>query len=248
MKIAEIDGIEVQAGPDAPEVARCPVCGEPVDLRMWRQGDQVSWYYRHARGRGSGCSQRLKEVGRCARTGSCPSHPELVAGDPYLVLAAFVVERTVEEVSRGEEEALLALAFSPLVDWALGMVGLTAEETWDELIADGGDGHPPDVRVYHNPISVLRPLREEPGPVLDLRGRPNGMPKVLIQSPWYVPLSGRLSFGQARMIQRVVERMEHVYVLGDHREWDRVVQRGSRGRELARSSVRRLNAMPGRVD
>jgi hypothetical protein len=74
------------------------------------------------------------------------------------------------------------------------------------------------------------------------------MPKVLIQSPWYVPLSGRLSFGQARMIQRVVERMERVYVLGDHREWERVVQRGSPARELAHSGVRRLNAMPGRVD
>ena len=99
VRTAEISGTEVRAGPDAPEVARCPVCGEPVDLRMWRQGDQVSWYYRHARGRGSGCSQRLKEVGQCARTGSCPSHPELVVGDPYLVLAAFVVERTVEELS-----------------------------------------------------------------------------------------------------------------------------------------------------
>lgn len=130
MKRAKADGVEVKAGPDAPEKATCLICSEEVDLRVWRRGDRESWYYRHARGKGAGCSERLKEIGKCALAARRSSEPERVVGDPYLILASFVVEETVEDVRQGSEEAMLALAFSPVVRRALGVVDLTPVDVW----------------------------------------------------------------------------------------------------------------------
>jgi len=51
----------VKAGPDAPQVAKCPACGGIVELRGRRVGrnpDQKTWYYRHRRGEGPRCPRR----------------------------------------------------------------------------------------------------------------------------------------------------------------------------------------------
>jgi len=235
MKIARHHGAEVEAGASAPERARCPVCGEPVDLRRWKRGDRVSWYYRHARGKGAGCSERLREIGRCAQGSSRSSKPERVIGEPHLTLAAFVVERTLEDAREGNDEALLALAFSPVIHLALGMVDLGPEEVWDELIADGANGHRPDLWVSSDPSDVLAPLSEDPGPVLDVRDDGRHLPEALAQSPWYVPLPHHPGPVQVRMIRRVLHQVERLYVLGNRATWSRVV-----GGELVAS----LNSCP----
>lgn len=59
MREAEVDGQLVVAGPDTPELARCPTCGCEVQKRGRRRTDgQVTWYYRHKRGAGDDCPRR----------------------------------------------------------------------------------------------------------------------------------------------------------------------------------------------
>jgi hypothetical protein len=58
------DDTRVVAGPDAPEVATCPVCGGTVDLRGRRTGknpNEKTWFYRHRRGEGRGCPRRSRD-------------------------------------------------------------------------------------------------------------------------------------------------------------------------------------------
>jgi len=58
---AMVDGRMIVAGPDAPEVARCPACGSEVRKRKRRTMDKTtSWFYRHPNGAGKGCPKRYK--------------------------------------------------------------------------------------------------------------------------------------------------------------------------------------------
>ncbi len=59
MKEASVGGQLVTAGPDAPDRARCPQCGAPVAKRKRSRMDgRMTYFYRHERGQGEGCSRR----------------------------------------------------------------------------------------------------------------------------------------------------------------------------------------------
>jgi hypothetical protein len=64
MRKARAGDRTVVAGPDAPDVARCPACGSEVHKRKRRCMDKtVTWYYRHKRGVGKECPRRY-QMGR----------------------------------------------------------------------------------------------------------------------------------------------------------------------------------------
>ena len=58
MRDAMIDDRQVLASPEAPDVATCPACGGEVRKRKRRDGDQVTYFYRHKAGVGDGCPRR----------------------------------------------------------------------------------------------------------------------------------------------------------------------------------------------
>ena len=61
MREARVNGRLVLAGPDAPEEALCPCCGELVRKRKRRgTGDQMTYFYRHVTGDGDGCPLRYR--------------------------------------------------------------------------------------------------------------------------------------------------------------------------------------------
>jgi hypothetical protein len=65
MREAMVDGRLVPAGPDAPEVGRCPECGHEVHIRKRRTMDKtVTWFYRHAPGASRDCRKRYHPVRR----------------------------------------------------------------------------------------------------------------------------------------------------------------------------------------
>lgn len=64
MKSALANGVTVYASTNAPKVAVCPVCDATVDLRSRDNGNgHKTWYYRHRRGEGLGCSRRAGRPG-----------------------------------------------------------------------------------------------------------------------------------------------------------------------------------------
>jgi len=63
MKLAEYNGKEIEAGPEAPKRAVCPHCGAVVLLRRRRNIDGESWYWRHEAGSGLGCRRRARIPG-----------------------------------------------------------------------------------------------------------------------------------------------------------------------------------------
>lgn len=61
MREAMVGDERVTAGPESPDVARCPACGSEVHKRKRRRMDKtVSWYYRHKNGTGKGCPERYR--------------------------------------------------------------------------------------------------------------------------------------------------------------------------------------------
>ena len=61
MKEAKVDGELVQAGPDSPEIARCPACGGEVHKRKRRVGrNGYSYFYRHRQGTNPDCPLRYR--------------------------------------------------------------------------------------------------------------------------------------------------------------------------------------------
>jgi hypothetical protein len=63
MQKARVNGRLVTAGPDSPEMALCPACGEKVEKRKRRRGDgQVTYFYRHMMDVGDGCPLRYRPV------------------------------------------------------------------------------------------------------------------------------------------------------------------------------------------
>jgi len=64
MRDAKVGKRVVVAGPEAPEVAQCPVCGGEVRLRKRRTMDgTVSWFYRHKQGTGrQDCPRRYQPL------------------------------------------------------------------------------------------------------------------------------------------------------------------------------------------
>jgi uncharacterized C2H2 Zn-finger protein len=63
MREAKVGNRLVVAGPDAPEVGRCPACGAEVQKRKRRTMDKTTtWYYRHKRGQGKDCPRRYRPV------------------------------------------------------------------------------------------------------------------------------------------------------------------------------------------
>jgi len=61
MREAMSEGKRVTAGPDSPEVARCPACGCEVRLRKRRTMDETTThYYQHKNGAGKDCPKRYR--------------------------------------------------------------------------------------------------------------------------------------------------------------------------------------------
>jgi hypothetical protein len=61
---ARLNGRLVEAGPNSPEVALCPVCGEEVHKRCRKVDRRTSTYfYRHRAGVGDGCPLRYRPTG-----------------------------------------------------------------------------------------------------------------------------------------------------------------------------------------
>ena len=199
------DGAVIQAGPDAPPEARCPACGEPVELHLGHGG-----YYRHAMGAGADCPLRKKPPGKSRLKARV-----LQSGDPYTALAVDSVVQAVERARRGSVEAILALAFSPVVYLALDVVGLDPEEVLD-IVVPPGQGTP-EVLVSDDEATVLEAVQVLPGPIFDVRSWHDGHLAELEALGWYVPL-WPVGPARARMVRRVLGLAERVYVLGKT-EW-----------------------------
>jgi hypothetical protein len=61
MREAKVEDKIVVAGPDTPDVAKCPACGGEVHKRKRRRMDGgATYYYRHRRGVGKECPKRSK--------------------------------------------------------------------------------------------------------------------------------------------------------------------------------------------
>ena len=61
MREAKVDGESIQAGPDSPEVAQCPVCGGEVRKRRRKVGRSgYTHFYRHKAGVGQDCPLRYR--------------------------------------------------------------------------------------------------------------------------------------------------------------------------------------------
>jgi uncharacterized C2H2 Zn-finger protein len=61
MREARLNGKTVTAGPDSPELGKCPACGCEVRKRKRRTMDEtVTWFYRHADRKGKGCPKRYQ--------------------------------------------------------------------------------------------------------------------------------------------------------------------------------------------
>jgi hypothetical protein len=59
MREAQVDDKIVVAGPETPDVAKCPACGGEVHKRKRRRMDGgVAFYYRYKRGVGKDCPKR----------------------------------------------------------------------------------------------------------------------------------------------------------------------------------------------
>jgi hypothetical protein len=63
MQQAQANGHPIVAGPDAPEKAICPYCGEEVERRQRRRSDgSLTYFYRHKVGAGDGCAKRSDPI------------------------------------------------------------------------------------------------------------------------------------------------------------------------------------------
>ena len=63
MREARVNGRLVMAGPNSPEMASCPSCGEEVKKRKRRGSDgKATWFWRHKVGVGDGCPLRYTPV------------------------------------------------------------------------------------------------------------------------------------------------------------------------------------------
>jgi hypothetical protein len=63
MQEARVNGCAVQSGPDSPQEAFCPSCGEEVKKRKRRRDDgSLTYFYRHKTGAGDGCARRCTPI------------------------------------------------------------------------------------------------------------------------------------------------------------------------------------------
>jgi hypothetical protein len=63
MREAKWKGRLVEAGPDSPEVAKCPACGGEVHKRRRKVGRRkYTYFYRHCAGADDGCPLRYRLV------------------------------------------------------------------------------------------------------------------------------------------------------------------------------------------
>lgn len=63
MREARLNGRAVTAGPNSPDVAECPACGEEVRKRRRRTGRRrYTYFYRHREGVGGECPLRYRPV------------------------------------------------------------------------------------------------------------------------------------------------------------------------------------------
>jgi hypothetical protein len=64
MREAKLNGRTVQANPDSPEIAECPVCGGEVRKRKRKsRRDGFTYFYRHRAGVGNDCPLRYRPTG-----------------------------------------------------------------------------------------------------------------------------------------------------------------------------------------
>ncbi len=217
MKIAIFDGVQIEAGPDAPGEARCPECNGPVELRS--SGGQ--WYYRHIPGSGAACPARLRPL----RVLPLDRGPELVDNDPLLSIAVDVTAATIAAARRRNLEDILALAFSPLIHHVLALANLDPEDVLDWLGIPPDPGEP-EVVVIDDEEVILNAVAAEPGPVLDIRTRHNGHIQELEALEWYVPLpQDRIGPARLRLLARVLAVARRAYVLGSEETWSEIAAR-----------------------
>jgi hypothetical protein len=116
MRTAIADGIEIQAGPEAPATATCPACGAKVLLR--RHGP-TWWAYHHA-----------TPAPACLHTWRAPVEPRDWPAPEYFVAVAAIRE-TIKDALNGRGPQAFDWLFEPAPQAALGLLlGLDAQETW----------------------------------------------------------------------------------------------------------------------
>ncbi len=214
MKTAlSIDGRPLRASLRAPLRAICPCCGEPVELRYQKN----RWYWRHVGGAGARCSRRAKPPRG--------DEPTQLDGDPYELLGMELAERTVRQARRGNVQAALALAFSPVIAMALDRVGVAPEEVLAIVVEAKRPCGQPDILVTEDAALVQREAARQPGPIFDLRphNTPNTPGSSQIEaSPWYVSL---YPVGPATvvLVRQILGLAKKVYVLGGSQEWNKIV-------------------------
>jgi hypothetical protein len=202
------DGTLIQPGPESPARALCPVCGDPVELKSNRS----TWYYRHEEGAGAQCELREKKL----RSDKPPSASTSLGDDPYLSLAFESVTRAVQSARRGSVPALLSLAFSQFVHKAWGVLNVDPEVAIDAILEETASRRRRGIIfATDDEALVLESVHRVTGPIFDLRSWHNGHIAELEPLPWYVPLGPSPTSLEVRMIRRVMELAERIYVLCD---------------------------------
>ncbi len=207
MRTALANNSMVVASRDAPPLATCPVCGGKVELR--RQAGE--WYYRHLSGGGRECSLRAKPPQDKGR----PTGTEVI-GDPYLDIAARMIDDAIKAARRGDEKELLFLAFGQVAALALDVAGTTPEDVLRSIPTRASR---PTVVVGDDEADILERFDVQPAPILDLRTYHNGHLDKLVRLSWYV----RPPLGPAglEILGLFLARLSRAYILG-YEEWKQV--------------------------
>jgi hypothetical protein len=225
MNRALFNGLEVLAGPDAPDTALCLSCGEAVELKRFRD----TWYYRHAAGVGRRCPLRQ----RASKVKQKPLPPPEPPIDPYLHLASETVLEAVDLARQGHLPDILSLAFSPFVHATWEIADVDPEHALDTILrgvpSRKGTGV---VFATSDEALVLETTRALSGPVFDLRSAPDESNAHLEDLPWYVPLSPPLTLVERRMMKRVFNLVEQAYILCDDRPETCVSTVAAAGRQV----------------
>lgn len=225
MNRASVNGQEILAGPDAPDAALCPSCGDTVELKRFRD----TWYYRHAAGVGRHCALRQ----RASKVKQVPLPPPDPPIDPYLHLASKTVIEAVDLARQGHLPDILSLAFSPFVHAAWEIADVDPEHALDTILRDvparQGAGA---IFATSDEALVLETTHALSGPIFDLRTTPNRNGAHLEDLPWYVPLSPPLTPVERRMMKRVFNLVDQAYILCDDRPDTCISTVGAAGRRV----------------
>jgi hypothetical protein len=130
------------------------------------------------------------------------------------------VEQTIKDAAMGNLQAILALAFSPIVHQTLSVMNIDPEVI---LSTFGGQGNCPLVVVHPDPGQIINLFETPgPGPIFDLHPDPEHQGVGLAKSAWYVPLFEPRSHYAMRGMCFVLAHAKRVYVIGRRGEWERL--------------------------